>query len=72
MYTLYKDGNEISADRDQLDALKADGWAAVKPEAEVVDEESDDNGADDASATGNTLESATTDEDADNRRLNLE
>lgn len=72
MYTLYKDGKEISADRDQLDALKEDGWATVKPEVEVADEESDDKGADDAPATGNTLESAAADEDADNRRLNLE
>ena len=73
MYTLYKDGKEISADRDQLDALKEDGWATVKSEAVVADEESDDKGADDAPATGNTLESADgADEDADNRRLNLE
>ena len=71
MYTLYKDGKEISADRDQLDALKEDGWATVKPE-EVVQEASE--GSDDSDSeeevSGNKLESA--DEDADNRRLNLE
>ena len=71
MYTLYKDGKEISADRDQLDALKEDGWATVKPEEVVQEasEESDDSDSEEE-VSGNKLESA--DEDADNRRLNLE
>ena len=73
MYTLYKDGKEISADRDQLDALKEDGWATVKPEVEVAVQEASEESGDpdsDEEGSGNKLESA--DEDADNRRLNLE
>ena len=72
MYTLYKEGKEISADRDQLAPLMEDGWVTVKPEV-VAEEESDASGADDSEeeVSGNKLESAD-DDDADPRRLDLE
>ena len=71
MYTLYKEGKEISADRDQLASLMEDGWVTVKPEV-VAEEESDASGTDDSEeeVSGNKLESA--DDDADSRRLDLE
>ena len=71
MYTLYKEGAEISADRDQLEELQKAGWVSIKPE-EVVSEESTEDapGSDEENASGNKLESA--DEDADPRRLDLE
>ena len=73
MYTLYKEGKEISADRDQLAALTEDGWSPTKPEDSVAT--SDEGGSDEENASGNKLESASgtdEDDDADPRRLDLE
>jgi hypothetical protein len=53
MYKMYKDGEEILAERKQIPLFEADGWSLVKPEVEVapaedettppVDEDTDDS-----------------------------